>query len=236
MVGFLWFKVRTNYPPLGCHVVEPGIAEGAVAEECEDVAEDGKDPVGIAEQDIVEECADCAEDGTDRVGIAEQGIAEGALEGRVLEGVAEEGINGGGGARGDVVDEGVPEKVVAENSVVDNRVEEAEGITGAITGAITEGVAEQGVAEGIEKGGVREDVAKERVAVQGVVEGGMVAGVEETVGEEMKNCIDKLSPGSLGITHSLKDICGCYNTLLGAWTRHARKNSCHSDHTRWGKP
>ena len=103
----------TAYPPLGRHSVKGGFAE---AEEAKGGAEGG-----FAENGFTEGAADGVVDGV------ADGVADSVAEGRILEGVAEEGINKNeglkkrydldGGVRRSVVvavDEGAAEVIVAE--------------------------------------------------------------------------------------------------------------------------
>ena len=93
-------------------------------------------------------------------------------------------------------------------------------------GGIVEGIAEKSVAEGIKEWGVTESVTEESVTKESLAEAdGMEAGkVVVIVGEQIKNCVDELTPAFLGGTHGATDMCDCDNALLVAWLAHTHKN------------
>ena len=96
-------------------------------------------------------------------------------------------------------------------------------------GSIAQGVAEKGHARGIEEWDIREGIKEESIPAESRIDGG---GVEEGVAlvgklivrEQIKNCLDKLSHGLLGVTRILMDMSHCGNAPLVACIMHTHKN------------
>ena len=225
----------------------PDNTEGA-AEDCEDkIPENEGEADSEADREADEDGDNKAADDEEGKAESAEGEAQNAAGAgdRVIggDGVAEGNVVVGGDGvedgSGNEAVAGLDHVVRAAGEIADEANEEGDGGSGDVReegileGIITDGgiaqcTAEKGVAQSMEEWVVREGAVEENIAAESVADGG---GVEERVtlvgqefvGEQIENCLHKLSSGFLQVTRIATDMSHCGNALLVACITHTHK-------------